>query len=85
MIVSVGNPFGADTDTLAQVLGLDSRMYNQTWAHGRFAATCVQQAAMVVCAGTPEEIGWPVAFLVSERASYVHGAILVGDGGQLAL
>ncbi|MDE0365155.1 MAG: SDR family oxidoreductase [Gammaproteobacteria bacterium] len=36
-------------------------------------------------AGTPEEIGWPVAFLVSERASYVNGAILVVDGGQLAL
>ena len=51
MIVSYGTPTGADADTLAQTLGLDLKMYNQTWAHGRFAATCVQQAAMVVASG----------------------------------
>ena len=51
LIVSMGTPYGADADTLAQVLGLDLKMYSQTWAHGRFAATCIQQAAMAVAAG----------------------------------
>lgn len=31
-----------------------------------------------------EEMGWPVAFLVSEHASFINGALLVADGGQLA-
>ena len=51
LIVSFGTPIGADADTLAYALGLNLRMYNQTWAHGRFTATCIQNAAMVVNAG----------------------------------
>ncbi|MGH7933515.1 MAG: thiolase C-terminal domain-containing protein, partial [Candidatus Binataceae bacterium] len=48
LITSFGSPIGADGDTLAQVLGLNLRSYNQTWAHGRFTASCIQWAAMVV-------------------------------------
>ncbi|HJU10443.1 MAG TPA: hypothetical protein VJ728_06190, partial [Candidatus Binataceae bacterium] len=44
LIVSFGSPIGADGDTLAQVLGLKLRTYNQTWAHGRFTASCIQWA-----------------------------------------
>src|ERR1700685_297633 len=51
LIVSFGSPIGADGDTLAQVLGLNLRAYNQTWAHGRFTASCVQWAAMMGNAG----------------------------------
>lgn len=51
LIVSFGSPIGADGDTLAQVLGLDLRACNQTWAHGRFTASCIQWAAMMVNAG----------------------------------
>jgi acetyl-CoA acetyltransferase len=51
LAVSFGSPVGADADTLAFVLGLDLAWYTQTWAHGRFTATCVQQAAMAVAAG----------------------------------
>ena len=32
--------------------------------------------------GTPEEIADAVAFLVSERASFITGTCLVADGGQ---
>jgi acetyl-CoA acetyltransferase len=51
LLVSFGSPFGADADTLAFALGLDLRFYSQTWAHGRFTATCIQHAAMAVAAG----------------------------------
>ncbi|HKA53423.1 MAG TPA: hypothetical protein VKJ47_07145, partial [Candidatus Binatia bacterium] len=51
LIVSFGTPIGADADTLAYALGLNLKMYNQTWAHGRFTASCIQWAAMAVNAG----------------------------------
>jgi len=51
MIVSFGSPIGADGDTIAQLLGLKLRSCNQTWAHGRFTASCIQWAAMIVNAG----------------------------------
>ena len=36
-------------------------------------------------AGTPEEIAAAYAFLASDEATFVHGAMLVVDGGQLAV
>jgi acetyl-CoA acetyltransferase len=56
LIVSFGTPIGADADTLAYALGLKLRMYNQTWAHGRFTATCIQNAAMAVSAGLANHV-----------------------------
>ena len=51
LIVSFGSPIGADGDTLGQLLGLRLRTYHQTWSHGRFTASCVIWAAMMVNAG----------------------------------
>lgn len=34
--------------------------------------------------GDPDDIGWPVAFLASDMARFVHGEILAVDGGWLA-
>jgi acetyl-CoA acetyltransferase len=56
MLVSCGSPIGADADVLAQSLGLDLRFYSQTWAHGRFTASCLQHAAMAVNAGLADVV-----------------------------
>ncbi|MDO8434357.1 MAG: hypothetical protein Q7S58_18300 [Candidatus Binatus sp.] len=56
MIVSFGSPIGADADAIAQLLGLKLRTYNQTWAHGRFTASCIQWAAMIVNAGMADAV-----------------------------
>ena len=56
MIVSFGTPIGADGDSIAQVLGLKLRAANQTWAHGRFTASCIQWAAMIVNAGMADAV-----------------------------
>src|SRR5580658_10460327 len=56
LVVTFGSPIGADADTLAQVLGLNLRCYNQTWAHGRFTASAVQWAAMMVNAGVADAV-----------------------------
>jgi acetyl-CoA acetyltransferase len=56
LIVSFGTPIGADADTLAYALGLKLKMYNQTWAHGRFTASCLQWAALAVNAGLAKAV-----------------------------
>jgi acetyl-CoA acetyltransferase len=56
LIVSFGTPIGVDADTLAYTLGLKLTMYNQTWAHGRFTASCIQWAAMAVNAGLAKAV-----------------------------
>ena len=33
--------------------------------------------------GTPEDIGWAIAFLASEEASYITGITLRVDGGLI--
>ncbi len=78
LIVSFGSPFGADGDTLASVLGLNLRAYNQTWAHGRFTASCVQWAAMIVNAGLADV----VACLASASFSRIRRPMVGGAGDE---
>jgi acetyl-CoA acetyltransferase len=87
MVVSFGSPGGADADTLAFTLGIDLRFYNQTWAHGRFTATCLQQAAMAVTAGFADVVACRAAVSFSGvtrpgRAKRARGSALGGDSDR---
>src|SRR5216684_2152565 len=77
MIVSFGTPIGADGDSIAQVLGLKLRSANQTWAHGRFTASCIQWAALVVNAGLADAVACLASVSFSGMSKPTSGA-----GGQ---
>lgn len=66
LIVQIGSPRGADYDTVAQVLGLEPRYCSQTWAHGRFAATVLTQAAMAVATGMATRVACLLAMKNSD-------------------
>ena len=78
MIVSFGSPIGADADTIAQLLGLKLRTYNQTWAHGRFTASSIIWAAMIVNAGMADA----VACLASVSFSGMRRPMMGGAGDR---
>ncbi|HUA33530.1 MAG TPA: thiolase family protein [Candidatus Binataceae bacterium] len=78
MIVSFGSPIGADADTIAQLLGLKLRTYNQTWAHGRFTASAIIWAAMMVNAGMADA----VACLASVSFSAMRRPMMGGAGDR---
>ena len=49
--IHLGWPLGVDYDRVAETYGLDLRWVTQTWLHGRFVTSMVQQAAMAVACG----------------------------------
>lgn len=78
LIVSFGSPIGADADTLAVALGLDLRAYNQTWAHGRFTASSIAWAAMIVNTGLADA----VACLAAVSFSGMRRPMMGGAGDR---
>ncbi len=84
LIVSFGSPIGADGDTLAQVLGLNLRAYNQTWAHGRFTGSCIQWAAMLVNAGLADAVAClaSVSFSGMQRPGEANRPMMGGGGDR---
>ncbi|MFN2644106.1 MAG: thiolase family protein [Burkholderiales bacterium] len=51
MAIHLGWPLGVDYDRAAETYGLDLRWVTQTWLHGRFITSMMQQAAMAVACG----------------------------------
>ena len=51
LFVQIGSPRGLDYDAMARQLGLDVGYASQTWSHGRFLGTVLQQASMVLREG----------------------------------
>ena len=84
LMVSFGTPVGADADTLAYALGLKLRAYNQTWAHGRFTASCVQWAAMMVGAGLAQTVACLASISFSGFRRPMMGGAGDAEGGREA-
>lgn len=66
LIVQIGSPRGADYDSIAQTFGLTPRFCSQTWAHGRFTATVLAQAAMAVACGLASRVACLMAMKNSD-------------------
>ncbi|WP_109806193.1 thiolase family protein [Sphingosinithalassobacter portus] len=66
LISQVGSPRGLDYDTIAETLGLTPRYCSQTWAHGRFAATVLIEAAMAIHAGLATRVACIMAMKNSD-------------------
>ena len=56
--IHLGWPLGVDYDRVAETYGLDLSWVSQTWLHGRFVTSAIQQAAMRL----------PAAWRTSSRA-----------------
>ena len=84
LMVSFGTPIGADADTLAYALGLKLRAYNQTWAHGRFTASCIQWAAMMVGAGLAKTVACLASISFSGFRRPMMGGAGDAEGGREA-
>lgn len=84
LMVSFGTPIGADADTLAYALGLKLRAYNQTWAHGRFTASCIQWAAMMVGAGLAKTVACLASISFSGLRRPMMGGAGDAEGGREA-
>ena len=84
LIVSFGTPIGADADTLAYALGLRLRAYNQTWAHGRFTASSIQWAAMMVDAGLANVVACMASISFSGFRKPMMGGAGDAEGGREA-
>lgn len=82
LIISFGTPIGADADTLAYALGLRLRMYSQTWAHGRFTASCLQWAAMAVRAGLANYVACLASISFSGFRKPMMGGASDGEGAR---
>ncbi len=54
--IHMGWPLGIDYDRVAETYGLDVRWISQTWLHGRFVTTAIQQAAMAVACGLADVV-----------------------------
>jgi acetyl-CoA acetyltransferase len=51
LVSQIGSPRGLDYDAVARLVGLEVRYASQTWDHGRFCGTVLQQGAMALMAG----------------------------------
>ncbi len=78
LAVSFGSPIGADGDSIAPLLGLNLRAFTQTWAHGRFTASCIQWAALIVSAGMASA----VACMASVSFSGIRRPKMGGSGDR---
>jgi len=73
LLIHIGSPRGLDYDEMATLLALETRFASQTWAHGRFAGTVIQHAAMALDHGLADYVVCLAAF-VNTRFGH-HGRV----------
>jgi 3-oxoacyl-[acyl-carrier protein] reductase len=73
-------PGRLDTDRVAQLDGQRAEREGRSLREVRAASEVSIPAGRY---GRPEELGWLAAFLCSERASYITGALVPVDGGSI--
>lgn len=69
LVCQIGSPRGLDYDEVAKLLALEVGYASQTWDHGRFCATVIQQAAMAVMAGLAEIVACVAVF---RNSAFTH-------------
>ena len=73
MAIHLGWPLGVDYDRVAEAYGLDLRWVTQTWLHGRFVTSMLQQAAMAVACGLAEVVACFTAISFTRERQILGG------------
>lgn len=71
--VHMGWPLGLDYDRIAQAYGLRTRWVGQTWLHGRFVTSAIQQAAMAVACGLANVVACVTAISFTRERQILGG------------
>lgn len=71
--VHMGWPLGLDYDRIAEAYGLRTRWVGQTWLHGRFVTSALQQAAMAVACGLASVVACVTAISFTRERQILGG------------
>jgi acetyl-CoA acetyltransferase len=71
--IHLGWPLGVDYDRVAEAYGLDLRWVGQTWLHGRFVTSAIQQAAMAVACGLANVVACVTAISFTRERQILGG------------
>lgn len=71
--IHLGWPLGVDYDRAAEAYGLDLRWVSQSWLHGRFITSAIQQAAMAVACGLAEVVACFTAISFTRERQILGG------------
>ena len=71
--IHLGWPLGVDYDRVAETYGLDLRWVTQTWLHGRFVTSMIQQAAMAVACGMADVVACFTAISFTRERQILGG------------
>jgi len=71
--IHLGWPLGVDYDRVAETYGLDLRWVSQTWLHGRFVTSAIQQAAMAVACGLANVVACVTAISFTRERQILGG------------